>query len=213
MSIYSPITDGLVFSMQGGSLVDTAKNNTITNNGATATTDHNGRAARGWAFTTGQNIRVTDNFNFGTQNTAEIHFNSSSIATAQNMIQQYNGTGSQRSYLLRLTSSRIQLLISSNGVNAGIYQTTTIFSSDTDYFCHITFNAGVVKLYLAGTYVEDLILSSGTAQTSILNTSEPLYFSGASSEYLLGKMDTARLYSRPLSVNEIQKNYNYWLSH
>ncbi|MBX3044909.1 MAG: hypothetical protein KF896_14450 [Ignavibacteriae bacterium] len=214
MELYSPITDGLVFSMQGGTLFDSAKNNVITNNGATLTTDHNGRAGRGWAFASSRQISfpiLNTYSNIENVNTTIISLKTGSDVTTRQGVFITMDTTAARFYIQILFE---KIIFGTRDGSGGHNNTASALTANTQYhFAFVNLGHSVGKvIYVNGVPAAALageVLASGLNDSVIIGGTN-----GVIANPMLGTtIDTVACYSRDLTATEIQYNYNWWLSH
>jgi len=203
------IKGGLEFAMSGGLIVDVAKNNAITNNGVTLTTDHNGRANKGLSFVAADNDYLTTatiEALLGNAGTMQIGFKWSGVTTPaiQTLFNNRNAGGAYTSCIWTANILRV-------GTNAGgsVLDKSIAF---TDTNMHM-----LTMIWAGDSLLAYLDLSSMAGTDSGAATVGTAFVIGQRSNFGLrafdGMIDTVLGYSRALQANEWVKNYNYWLSH
>lgn len=211
------IKDGLVFAMSGGLLVDTAKNNTITNNGATLTTDHNGRANRGWAFDgVDDNIVLgnNNNFDFGTEPFAiTTSFTHKSETTAlSSILTRYVDANNYWALAYRIVNNYIEFRIVIGGVVKTLRALKTQIAKDVPHLVTVIIGRSTNAIVLNA--------SQRVAQTNEI-TNENFNFNA---DVVLGKMalaNSAVVFESDITyfkkgiytVSDCIKDHNVWLSH
>lgn len=226
--IYSPITDGLVFSMQGGTTFDSAKNNVITNVGATPTTDHNGRAGRGWqALNNSASITLPDNildsfYGMSGKGSIVMAFQHKNESRVRALNTKYTASGTLRETTILInTSNNFRCFFYTNNTASTNYLSLGVDSLIDNAWYMIVINydfslSGVekLKLYVNGVFSTNSSqagtfggLTKSTSPNTLLNASfnNTYYYDKPFVLY--------EIYNRTLSPNEIQYHYNWWLSH
>ncbi len=213
--LYSPITDGLVFSMQGGTTFDSAKNNVITNSGATATTDHNGRAGRGWSLVSAESdyLQITDNTLFRNQTKFSFSCGFRKKVASETIRPLVVYIGTSDTNFIYNTGTLYGFAIGTTGQLAffNIAQDTNPHFMTWVYDGAGATNAAKVKFYLDG--VARTLSFSGTIPTALADANSNLYIGRLSTIYENSEYDMIKIYHTNLQPNQAIYDYNWWLSH
>jgi hypothetical protein len=204
-----PSRQGLVLELGRGKYEDTSgQNNTITNNDSTLTTDHNGRANRGFAFD-GSNDYIAVPSTILSELTkftviAAVKRNSIDTGTGLSII--YN-----RNFMIsRFTTTSLAIKFPSD--NYGY-----IFTNDTNYnFYVIKFDGSLAdnnKVSISKNLVNDSITFNGTIPTAVSALTETINIGQFTGGYANENIDLLMIYNRILTTSETNKLYKYWGLH
>jgi len=206
---------GLQFLMKDGLYLDqSGKGNTITNNGATLTADHNGRAGRGWRIY-GENLYIAvPNVSF---------FSGSGKFHLQYSYYQNTGLLSGRVFryyvdaqnYLRILHQSVDKYILVEGLANNV-----AFSVQTVNNKFALKNWYMIDIELGRTDGNKIMLNNEEA-TLVTNNFTTQQINGIGTFYMMGwgtnyvEMDTdyIALYNRILAESQRLKLYNYWRTH
>ena len=202
---------GQVFNLLPGTLIDTAKNNVVTNNGATVTADHNGRAGRAWAFNGSSNLTIPQNAVFqGTTQTIQIAAKSN-LQSGELLNFVYKATPTISGIQISYVTGGIEVSIASNqgfytwGVGDGL----SLTYNDWNYISVAVENFGTsVRLYIAVNGVAKLLRDY--SNTNYMSASSQNIVIGSSFN---GSIDYIDFRTKYLVIDHIKKLYNHWRSH
>lgn len=206
------VKNGLVFDLLPGTIIDTAGNKTVTNNGATLTADHNGRANRAWAFDGTSNITIPKNAIFQTGiNTIEISAKSNSES----------GVLLDYGYKSTATIGGIRISYSTGGITINIASNVGLFTWNPADGLTLTYNnwnhiAMSIENYSTnnvkfGIYINGIL-------KLFRNYGSAAYLAGANQDIkigssLNGSIDLCKINGAYFIAQNFQKDYNYWRSH
>jgi prepilin-type N-terminal cleavage/methylation domain-containing protein len=161
-------------------------------------------------------INVVDDtvFNFGTQMTAMI-WEKGGSQSGKYLLAQYDTGLNKRSWMVRTSSSTMEMYISDDGtLNSGHvkrYRTNSAFFDNNWHLLGFTWNSGTLKLYADGAD-QAVTKVNDDAITSLYNSDADLTIgcgmnSGSSNDHFAGQLDEVRTYNVVIPTAQIEEIY------
>lgn len=177
-------------------------------NGATLTTDREGRANSAYSFNgTSDSISVPASNSLNTKSAITILAWIKPEGSSQQPIVEYNNGSTIGVQLWQYSdfSTLFTNLVDTSGVSHYLYSPSGEFVAGTWYQVAVTYNGSTVTLYVDGSSVATSNLGAFTLQTSY-----PVWVGTrpSGSSYFNGSISGVRIYNRALSPAEIQALYN-----
>jgi hypothetical protein len=195
------LSDGLFYDLSG-------EGNTITNNGATLTADHRGRANKAFQNTAANDITINgSNLDFTNGLSCFIGLKSDTFATNRYFMERYVSPNQQ--FLFRLNPGGFQVYLSSTGNSISkLYAVTGITISSWN-FIGFTYTNNILKLYHNGSELNPT-KTADDAITTLFNSSADINLFGGTTGRIVASMDDIILTDRVLTDSEIKQLYNEW---
>ena len=209
------LQNGLVgywpFSGNANDLSGNGNNGTV--NGATLTTDRFGNTNNAYNFNGVSDFisipNIAANGNSSRTFNAWVRLNSISSTSPSNYIISTGSPSNSSTFNFRLVAGKLGVMGYSSatpiGNDAG--DSTTNLSTNTWYFCSVTYDGSYLKFYLNGTLLDTVLI------TNLYTTSGQNNYFGKSNHigweyYLNGKIDDISIYNYALNNQEIQQLYS-----
>jgi len=136
----------------------------------------------------------------------------SDVSTTNSIIDKFFD-GADRSYLLRLQSSRIRFYLAiADGSNSNYYQSSATFNNNTWYHIVATFDSSgaankQVKIYVNGS-LDSEHGKTDLISTNVMNPRIGAGYGNPAANYFGGDIDEVAIWNRTLELTDVQRIYN-----
>ena len=215
------ITSGLVLDMplnqancRSSNVIDVAGNAAVTSSNVGITSDHNGRANRGWALNgTSAYIEIPSSvFDITDNCSITIATKYNSLPSQKYIIGKYLDSNNHW-YLSYVTATRLIFVSRIGGTIVSQQDITTTLPNMSNFiFLTLLIKSGNInsKLFIDGSQKN---LGINTNSSVFSKLSVPIQIGLRNAIYLSSEIDYIDLRNKELSLSEHQKLYNFWRSH
>ena len=204
------LSDGLFLDLSG-------EGNTITNNGATLTADHKGRANKAFAFTPGNGIVIPNSasLEFSTGLTVCMSLKADAGSTNRYILNKGDLGLNRWQILVSISSSNsIRVGLSGNGTTTELSYRSTTAVTGAWFFLSLVFTPNTLKIYRNAIEVA-YVKESNLPLASLFDSNDPIIVNGYLNNGVLTastafECDYLLLCNRAIELSEISQLYNEW---
>ena len=207
-----PSRSGLIVKLGRGKYKDTSGlEHPVINENTSLSADHNGRSNRSFSFIgdISSDIAFIDNADLRlTAEASWFFYCKNEIPDIAFMFK--HGSAGDRGWIIHGDTGKMRIALTENGTTFTLHYTTNQAVFDNTWHLYgITFNNGVLKLFMDGEEITDITKTEDTGMTSIYPSVATLRI-GRYNKCLISAIDIA---SKAIVLSTIKKNYNYLRSH